>query len=160
MKTKPTIQRLREVLVADAETGIVRWRVSRGTQAAGAEAGSQSKTDGYVRLKVDGVCCLRHHVVWALVVGRWPVGELDHKNRTPGNDWLDNLRPATRSQQLANARGRSATAKGVRCARGRWTARIKVEGVATHLGSFDTEAMARAAYAQAAVQHFGEYARP
>jgi hypothetical protein len=41
----------------------------------------------------------------------------------------------------------------------KWIAQIKVEGKHLHLGTFETEELAHAAYCEAATRHFGEFAR-
>jgi hypothetical protein len=48
--------------------------------------------------------------------------------------------------------------KGVSFHKGRWRARIHVDGISKELGGFDTIEEAAAAYAQAAVTFFGEFA--
>lgn len=91
--------------------------------------------------------------------------DVDHVN----GDTLDcrrvNLRLATRSQNAANRhreirsfsrfRGVSPNHRG-----GKWRATITHQGRRMLLGSFDTEEAAAAAYNEAAVRMFGEFAAP
>lgn len=89
-------------------------------------------------------------------------GDIDHENRNGLDNRRSNLRPATRSQNIAN---RAAAAprsgfKGVRRSspNGGWTAYIKVRGVHIHLGTFATpEEAARVRDARAVIE-FGEFA--
>ena len=87
---------------------------------------------------------------------------IDHEDDDGLNCRRRNLRPATASQNLFNARkspGPSGV-RGVRAARcGRWAAVIEVAGKVHRLGKFDSIDEAAAVYAQAAVKHFGEFAR-
>lgn len=89
--------------------------------------------------------------------------DVDHRN----GDALDcrgsNLRQATRSQNVQNARRRSdnkSGLKGVSLERGgnRWRADIKVAGRTQYLGSFQNAEAAHAAYLAAAQAYFGEFA--
>lgn len=41
-------------------------------------------------------------MAWGFVHGEYPEFEIDHKDRNRGNNAIDNLRPATRSQQIQN----------------------------------------------------------
>ena len=78
------------------------------------------------------------------------------------NRW-DNLREATGTQNQGNVKPRqncSSRFKGVYLNRGKyWVAQIVLVGKGVHLGTFDTEKEAAAAYAKAANDHFKEYAR-
>ncbi|HEY5411313.1 MAG TPA: HNH endonuclease [Caulobacteraceae bacterium] len=151
--------------MADFATGALSWRISRKGCRQGGPAGTQRK-DGYWQLKIDRVACLRHHIIWAMQHGEWPAFQLDHRNRRRGEDWIDNLRPATDQQQRANQRARRPKSgfKGVelaaRCVSKPWRARIMVDKRVIRLGYFATAEEASAAYASAAKEHFGEYAHP
>ncbi len=80
---------------------------------------------------------------------------VDHRNRNKLDNRRCNLRPCTRSQNMANADGWSKH-KGVRFRpeKIKWQARIKTK----HLGYFDSQYAARRAYLRAARAIFGEFA--
>jgi hypothetical protein len=82
---------------------------------------------------------------------------VDHKNHDTLDNRRGNLRPATRSQNLANQRRKGT--KGVfHTPYGRWLAKIGFNGKKIYLGTFSTKAEAQAAYANKAVELFGEFA--
>lgn len=77
----------------------------------------------------------------------------------------ENLRSASRSQNKANGHKYSNNTsgyKGVTWSKRKhvWIARVGVNGKRIHLGSFHTKEDAHAAYCEAAVRYFGEFARP
>lgn len=158
-----TRERLDELLRFDEATGRLFWKVSRGGWGAGREAGS-IMFDGYRRIGIDGKQYRAHELVWFLSRGEWPEFHIDHKDRDRDNNRPDNLRRATYSQNSANtalnARNTSGF-KGVSRIRGtnRWLATIKVLGRSKCLGRYDSPEDAHTAYAKAAVEAFGEYAR-
>ena len=55
------------------------------------------KSTGYMRVKIDGVDYLYHHVVFCLRHKRWPV-EVDHIDRNKLNNRIENLRECTRTE--------------------------------------------------------------
>ena len=91
-------------------------------------------------------------------------GEIvDHIDRNPLNNTLENLRICTRRENSANTtlrRDNSAGFKGVSFVKssGRYRAYIFANGKQKHLGMFDTAAEAAARYAEAASALFGSYA--
>ncbi len=104
-------------------------------------------------------CFLMHR--W--VMGFPPSGvDVDHINGNGLDNRRCNLRLATRSQNLANAaipRHNSSGYKGVSATRnGKWLARIRKDRVQRNLGIFDTPEEAHAAYCEAAVSLYGEFA--
>lgn len=87
----------------------------------------------------------------------------DHIDGDGLNNRRANLRLVSLSQNAANRRpirGGASSFKGVTSARGRWRARLVAkDGSRHHLGYFDTEEAAGAAYDVAALAEWGEYAR-
>lgn len=158
-----TAERLREALNYDPATGIFIWRIPRGGQFAGVEAGTLH-VKGYITIYVDNWAYLAHRLAWLYVTGEWPPQHIDHRDTDRANNRWTNLRLATNGQNLSN-RGRQANNtsgfKGVGLDKrnGRWSATIQVDGKQMRLGKFDTASEAHAAYAVAARKHRGEFAR-
>jgi hypothetical protein len=160
-ETLVAVERLREVLSYDADTGIFRWRVTRGHVRAGLIAGTS--TDRYIIIGVDGRDYRAHRLAWLYVHGRWPAVALDHKNRNKHDNRLDNLREANKSLNSINTGLRSTNTSGYRGAsfakrENKWVAQITVNGQNMNLGYFATAQEAGAAYDEAALLYFGEFA--
>lgn len=158
-----TQARLRDLLHYDQETGAFTWRVRRGgTANAGTEAGS-TDTTGHLQVKVDRRLYLAHRLAWLYVHGYWPGMEIDHRDGDKQNNRLSNLRLATRQQNVQNrgiGRVNTSGIKGVSCRKnGKWTAQITVCGRNIYLGRFVDKEDAARAYASAARQYHGEFAR-
>ena len=104
-----------------------------------------------------------HRIIWALHTGAWPSNLIDHEDGNRSSNGIDNLRSATKSQNVANAGPRANNkcgAKGVYLVKstGRYAAEIKVNGKRTRLGTFDTIQQASEAYFERAKIVFGEFA--
>ena len=92
-----------------------------------------------------------HRIGWALHYGRWPARELDHCNGDGRDNRIENLREATRAEQmqnLARQRGKTRLLGAYPNGNG-FLSRIKVDGKDRYLGQFHTEAEAHAAYLEA-----------
>lgn len=159
-----SLERLRELLAYDPQTGILTWRVSRGSNAKKGTSAGYCRADGYLRVRVDGQDYLVHRLAYFHHTGELPP-LIDHANAVSSDNRFCNLRPATPSQNQANRRAtkplRSSAFKGVtRAGPNRFVAKIVIRGKTKHLGSFRDELAACAAYEIAAVEAFGEFARP
>lgn len=114
----------------------------------------------FYAMRAGGTCgrLIRMHCQIMGIMG------IDHKNGCGLDNRRDNLRPATASQNGMN-RGKFTIGhskfKGVtwNCRDKRWTARIKVAGRRLNLGQFTSETAAALSYNNAALIHFGEFAR-
>lgn len=87
--------------------------------------------------------------------------DVDHIDGNPLNNSRQNLRAATRSQNMHNAksRGGSSKYKGVSFRKGRWDAYITVNYHRHYLGRFSTEYEAAKAHAEAGLRLVGPYFR-
>lgn len=162
-KIRPDVEEIASVLSYDAASGVFRWVVSRRGMPVSQVAGSLNQY-GYRRIVVAGRRYLASNLAWLLVHGEWPTRQIDHKNGIRCDDRIDNLRLATRSQNMGNTnlhRDNRTGLKGVWLDRRRkkYCAQICVDGVKRSLGSYDNPEDAHAAYRTASREAFGEYAR-
>jgi len=98
-----------------------------------------------------------------VITGVPPGAEIDHHDTNGLNNQRFNLRPATHSQNQHNQRKRlgcSSKFKGVSWDKNarKWKAYITIDGRIHHIGLFESEDDAAAAYDAAALEHFGEFA--
>jgi hypothetical protein len=176
----PTTEYLRACFNYDPDTGILTWRArpkghfassknnshaTINTRKSGKPAGTRRGVTGYVIVTMSNKMFYSHRVIWKLVTGEDPEGEIDHRNRDKGdNRWL-NLRQATHAQNTHNRprMGDNTTGyKGVyldkrrgRCKK--WGAVIEVTGRRRFLGLYNTPDAAAAAYSKAALHLQGDY---
>ena len=144
-----TAEILRERLAYDPETGLFTWKRASPRRAAGTIAGYLRK-DGYIDIKVDGQTHLAHRLAWLHVHGRWPADRLDHRNGRTAENWIENLREATRTENNQNAVVRKDNKSGhpgvfwtARLMK--WRAFISASGSRVHLGYFESLDDAKAA---------------
>jgi hypothetical protein len=166
VRSRLTQARVKEALLYAPESGAFTWRIRRNSHGGkvrpGAPAGQVNKY-GYVVIGLDGERHFAHRIAWLYMTGEWPSIEVDHENRTPGDNRWINLRPATATQNKMNTRIRCDNRSGIKGVgfdkeRRRWVARLKVNGVMLLLKRFDTIEEAAAARRAAELQHFGEFA--
>jgi hypothetical protein len=155
-----SVERLRQVLSYDPATGAIAWKISRGRSKAGAPAGNRH-CKGYRIVRIDGKNHLVHRVAFAHANGYWPDSDIDHANCLRADNRIENLRAATRSQNLANMapRGGRTGVKGVYPSGGKYRAQIQVNSRQRYLGTFDTPELASEAYKRTANEVFGAFAR-
>jgi len=154
---------VREYIGYDSETGKLSW-LKRGIGIQfSKEPGCVNKVDGYRLVNFKGKRVKAHILVWFLHYKVWPDLEVDHINRIPTDNRIENLRLATRQQNSANRKmgqGNYHKFKGMSFEKDRkkWLARIRVNGVLINLGRYDNIIDAAKAYDKAALQYFGEFA--
>lgn len=123
------------------ESGCLRWKISPvGWIKIGDIAGSARK-DGYVEVKCKGIRYLVHRLIFALHHGYMP-DLVDHIDRNPSNNRIENLRESDKSRNGFN-RGAQANSKtgvkGVSICKstGKYIVRYKHSGKNLFGGTFD-----------------------
>lgn len=90
---------LNEYFEYEPDTGKI-WRFFPTPQSYRLVEDTNSEFYGRVYLKNKEYRA--HHICWFLYYGRWPIKEIDHKNRIRDDNRIDNLREVTDAEQTAN----------------------------------------------------------
>lgn len=156
-----TQQRLQQLVEYSPESGVFRARESRGNIAAGAVIG-RKRSDGYVRLAIDGANYYAHRLALLYMTGSMPQ-MADHLDGDRSNNRYANLRPADITLNNRNAARKTGTAsrfRGVSRKGSRWRACIRIDG-GKHLYLVETKNEVEAAYRydMASLQFHGEAGR-
>lgn len=102
MKTTITQKHLKELLSYDPQTGIFKWKKTKGSRAQkGNIAGSLINT-GYRMVCVDHKSYPAHRLAWLYVHGYFPEHSLDHINRIPTDNRIENLREVSDQCNMRN----------------------------------------------------------
>lgn len=163
----PSIERLRNLFRYEPETGKLYHNprelsdfTSDGMKSAewlcriwnanwaGREAGYNSY--GYCVICTDRKKIPAHRLVWALVKGEWPEGQIDHINGIRSDNRIENLRDIPSAENQRNMRRSKANTSGVTGVSwfkptGQWAARIESRGVRYQIGYFNDIESARVA---------------
>ena len=161
--SKELRKKLMEKISYDKETGKFSLRIDTRYKRAGDDATSSSG-NGYRIITIEGKNYGAHRVAWLIEYGEWPSQCLDHINNIPTDNRIINLRPASIRQNAYNKKRMSNNKSGIKgvsfdAKRNKWCAYICIEGKQTTIGRFSEKERAAQAYRNAAIQHFGEYAR-
>lgn len=163
MKIEIKIDRAKELLIFDADTGFFYWKEPKGLARARKDGRAGNiGPNGYEYIRIDGRLILSHRLAFAFAMGRQPDGNIDHANGDPLDNRPCNLREATQQQNAWNSRVRKTKrlpVKGVRQIPSGYCASIWVNGRAKHLGVFQSAEEAGAAYSAEALRLRGEFAR-
>lgn len=153
MKQLPSLERLRQVLDYNAETGLFVWKQATGRRKkAGSIAGNKNKR-GYIVIGVDCSTVRAHRLAWYYHYGHLPRYSIDHINGIRHDNRICNLRDVsntvnTENQKRATSQNRSSGALGVSREKNhrRWRSVIESKGKQIHIGYFDTIEEAQTAY--------------
>ena len=142
--------------------GDLFYKKTEGCMKQGTKAGTMDK-NGYLKALINRKSYRLHRIIFMMHHGYLPEF-LDHIDGNPANNRIENLRPATSSQNNLN-RGKhkrnTSGYKGVTWVAtcGKYSSRIAIDQKRFFLGYFDDPKEAHEAYCEAAKQHQPEYVR-
>lgn len=147
-----TQEALKTLLNYNPDTGIFTWLNTCGGRKVGSIAGAKHPK-GYIRIQLKGRTNLAHRLAWVYMTGNWPTKDIDHINGIRDDNRFSNLREATRSENMQNLKQTSTSNRtgylGVYTNREKFSARITINGVRNHLGTYNTAEEASEAYLKA-----------
>ena len=131
------------------------WRETKTKPPYWREAKGCINIDGgYRQVSINNKQYLYHRVVYFLHNENWKIhnsstdNSIDHCDRNQLNNSIENLRVVTHQQNMWNRNG-----KGYYFHKGKYAARIIVDGEQKHLGLFVSEDEAHQAYLNAKAKH-------
>lgn len=156
MTKELTQERARDLLRYDAETGILMRKLKSGRWKI---CGNKpTHNDEYGQVNIDGRMYLTHRLIWLLLYGAWPENEIDHIDRDPMNNRINNLRIVTRTENMHNRNKQTNNSSGYpgvyfNKQRNKYMAHIKVNRKKIYLGLFNTAEEAFTAYILGKIEH-------
>lgn len=156
--------RLLELLIYEPATGLFRRKIAQGRFDAGSVSGSISAKIGYWEVSVDGQRYYGHRLAWFYMTREWPVATVDHKNLVRSDNKWENLRAASKAQQIMNTPITKRNKSGVKGIffdqqTQKWGAEIRVNGIRVWLGRFDSLDVAEAIILEKRSELHGQFAR-
>lgn len=157
-----TQEYLKSILHYNPDTGAFTWLERRSAQRPAGSIAGRPDAKGYWVITIDRKNLKAHRLAFLYMLGSVPV-QVDHVNNVKGDNRWVNLRPANNSENKMNTPcygNNNLGVKGVRLVRnGKFVARIRLDGVLRHIGTYETvEAATEAVIASRSHLH-GDFAR-
>lgn len=157
-QTPLTVERLRDLVNYNLETGKFFWKKTTRVTIAGEEAGCV-RPIGYRAISIDYVSYYAHRLAWFYVHGSWPNHHVDHKNGVRDDNRITNLADVTRSYNSHNTMklGPKNTTgfRGVTRYADKFIAQGMIEGKLEAVAMCDTPEEAAEAYKKWHIEKFG-----
>jgi len=134
------------------QAGSLAWKIKASPHIKIGDVAGYKHESGYHKIKINGKSYRRARLVWLWHYGVWP-NRIDHINRNPSDDRIENLRDFTLQNNQRNRDNPKNNTSGVvgvcwHKRTGTWRARIAVMKKDCHLGhynDFDNAVLARLA---------------
>lgn len=133
---KVAVQELRDIFDYHPDGYLIR-------RSTGKPCGQHAnQRDGYVLVRVGKKKMLAHKVIYAIVHGKMPDGDIDHLDGNPMNNRIENLRDVSKSENQHNhkiPKNNTSGFTGVTWSTNhrKWQAQIKVGNQSIYLGRFE-----------------------
>lgn len=158
-----TQDELKRVIFYDPKSGLLTWIVSPSRSVrAGSLAGSINKSDGYVKVKVNGRLYFGHRLAVLYMTGEWP-DHTDHANAIKSDNRWSNLRVCSSLENAWNKSKQHNNTSGfvgvTWCKKSmKWKPSLSVRGKRINLGYWDDIELADLIVREARNKYHGEYA--
>lgn len=132
-----------EYFTYDHEFGLLRWKVRAAYNVKIGDISGCVNRDGYLRVCLHGKRYRVHRIIWEMENGPIPDGmQIDHIDHSRSNNNLKNLRMISSQDNHKNQSKHSNNTSGFNGVswskhKGKWLARIRVNGKTKQLGYFD-----------------------
>ena len=107
------LERMKLELEYNPITGLFKWRYTGKGRRNDLRAGTKNPF-GYLVITFEFQRYMAHILAWAFIHGEFPDKEMDHINRDPTDNRIENLRLVTHGQNLANSKTRTDNTSGER----------------------------------------------
>lgn len=157
-----TRDQLKQILRYEPETGDFYWVKPVSGVKPFSKAGHM--VHKYLCICINKRKYRAHRLAWLYVHGKWPENDIDHINRNPVDNRIENLREATRTENNFNKKIPLHNKSGFKNVswnkfRNKWGARIKIKNKYQHLGLFDCIELANLVASEHRDKYHGEFAR-
>lgn len=120
-----TVDMVKEIL--RYEDGKLVWKVSRGSTVKPGDVAGTETSYGCLQMSLLGLRLQVSHVVWFIHHGYWTKMLIDHIDRNPRNNKIENLREVTKEINVLHDIHRNSEEGVYETSAGRWAV-IKKEG--------------------------------
>ena len=139
---KLTQKELKRILHYNPTTGLFTWKINHkhGSKKKNTIAGYKNN-DGYVCIKISNTLYYAHILVFLYMNNYYPENFIDHKDKTPWNNWYINLRETSQQCNMRNRKRNKNNKSGVTGVSwvlrdSIWWSSLKVYGVIKNLGRY------------------------
>jgi len=135
-----TYEELHKQLMYNPWTGYFYWKINKRRIKKENRAG-WINSDGYIQIAIHKETYYAHVLAWFYVEGYFPENDIDHKDRIKYNNWISNLRVASRQcnvRNQGNIKSNTSGVKGVSWYKQRdcWMSYIYINGKMRNLGYY------------------------
>lgn len=139
-----TVERLKEVLRYEPETGLFWWKVKTSKRTNLTKPAGSNHNAGYYKIGIDGNVYLSHRLAWLYMTGKWPEYDIDHINGNKKDNRIENLRDIPHQMNGGNRRilnkNNTTGSQNIyfdkyRC---KYVVEMYVAGKKKHFGRFDS----------------------
>jgi len=153
-----TQEYLKTLLVYNKDTGIFINKKTRGPNARiGCPAGCLHN-DSYFYIILGPKTYLAHRLAWLYEYGYFPENEIDHIDRVPHHNWINNLREVTHQCNIRNSKMNKNNKSGItgvlhKVKTGKWIVTATVNLKQIYIGTYKTKLDAAKARWNAEVEY-------
>ena len=138
-----TQSELKATLYYEPDTGVFRRYSRTGNGKLTEEPVGYVTPKGYLRVRIGDEKYFLHRLAWLYVYGKFPKETIDHINKIPSDNRIENLRDISNFENQQNKseeapRNSSTGIKNITHVKGKFRVQIWKNGVHQVLGTFST----------------------